>query len=104
MAWPQLEAAVGPLRGRRFVAAFDPTEGWYRACVEIQPDVTAAEQALPEAIIASGRFLRVRLRGEPPSVYEKDRFLRGRCWRHSVLATTADRVWSTIAGSMRSTS
>jgi hypothetical protein len=71
VAWPQLEAAVGQLRGRRFVAAFDPIEGWYRACVAIQPDVSAAEQALPEAIIPGGRFLRVRLRGEPPGVYEE---------------------------------
>lgn len=71
VAWPQLEAAVGQLRGRRFVGAFDPIEGWYRACVAIQSDVSSAEQALPEAVIPGGRFLRVRLRGEPPGVYEE---------------------------------
>ena len=71
MAWPELEAAVGSLKGRRFLAAFDPTEGWYRACVEIGPDVTTSERALPEAVVPGGRFLRIRLRGTPPGVYDE---------------------------------
>ena len=71
VAWPELEAAVGSLRGRHFVAAFDPIEGWYRACVEIQTEITATERALPEAVIPGGRFLRVRLRGPAPGVYDE---------------------------------
>jgi len=71
VAWPTLEAAVESLRGRRFVAAFDPVQGWYRACVESQADATAAECALPEMVIPGGRFMRIRLRGEPPAVYDE---------------------------------
>ena len=71
VAWPRIKAAVGPRRGRRFVAASDPTECWYRASVQIQPDATAAERALPEAAIPGGRILRLRLRGESPSVYDE---------------------------------
>lgn len=69
VAWPALEAAVGSLKGRRFIAAFDPLQGWYRACVQIQSDVTTAESSLPEMVIPGGRFVRIRLRGEPPGVY-----------------------------------
>lgn len=68
-AWPTLEEAVGSLRGRHFLAAFDPVQGWYRACVVAQDEVTAAERALPEMVISGGRFLRIRLKGEPPGVY-----------------------------------
>lgn len=70
-AWPELEAAVGALRGRRFVAAFDPVQGWYRACVEVRVAASAAERSLPEMVIPGGEFLRVRLRGAPPGVYEE---------------------------------
>ncbi len=71
LAWPTLEAAVGSLRGRRFVAAFDPVAGWYRACVESRGEVTEAERDLPEMVIPGGRFMRIRLRGEPPAVYDQ---------------------------------
>ena len=71
IAWPRLEAAVGALTGRRFLAAFDPVEGWYRACVETRDDITAGERRLPETLLPGGRFLRVRLRGTPPGLYEE---------------------------------
>lgn len=70
-AWPTLEAAVGSLKGRRFLAAFDPIQGWYRACVETKTDVTPTERALPEAVVPGGRFLCIRLRGAPPGVYDE---------------------------------
>lgn len=69
-AWPTLEAVVGSLRGRRFFAAFDPVQGWYRVCVESRADATAAERDLPEMVVPGGRFLRIRLRGNPPAVYD----------------------------------
>jgi hypothetical protein len=71
LAWPALEAAVGSLRGRRFIAAFDPVQGWYHACVESRTDATADELDLPEMVIPGGRFIRIRLRGEPPDVYDE---------------------------------
>jgi hypothetical protein len=71
VAWPTLEEAVGSLRGRRFLAAFDPGQGWYRACVELQEDVSAAERELPQATIPGGGFARIRLRGDPPGVYDE---------------------------------
>jgi len=71
VAWPTLESAVGSLRGRRFVAAFDPVQGWYRACVESRDDATAAERDLPVMVIPGGRFMRIRLRGEPPGLYDE---------------------------------
>jgi hypothetical protein len=69
--WPVLEEAVGSLRGRRFIAAFDPVQGWYRACVESRADVAVPERELPEMVIPGGRFLRIRLRGDPPGVYDQ---------------------------------
>jgi len=68
-AWQELETAVGSLSGRRFLGAFDPVAGWYRACVEVHDASLATEQALPEAVIPGGSFLRIRLRGEPPGLY-----------------------------------
>lgn len=70
-AWPELEAAVGSLRGRKFLAAFDPVRGWYRTCVVTQDDATPDELGLPEFVVPGGEFLRVRLRGDPPQVYEE---------------------------------
>ncbi len=69
VAWPSLEALVGDLRGHRFLAAFDPVVGWYRACVEVKDGMSDLD--LPEYVIPGGAFLRVRLRGEPPAVYDE---------------------------------
>ncbi|MFZ0322779.1 MAG: hypothetical protein WAN48_01460 [Actinomycetes bacterium] len=33
--------------------------------------MTAAELELPEMTIPGGRFMRIRLRGEPPGVYDE---------------------------------
>jgi hypothetical protein len=68
-AWDELEALVA-LRGRHFYGAFDPVAGDYRACVEVQE----GEEPVPgleSGTLPGGRFLRARLRGEPPAVYER---------------------------------
>ena len=74
-AWRDLEVAVGSLKGRRFLAAFDSAGGWYRACVQTRDgaidEVTPEEGALPEMLVPGGLFVRVRLRGEPPGVYSE---------------------------------
>ncbi len=69
-SFPILEQSVGSLRGRHFLAAFDPEAGWYRACVEAVEHCSEAERALPRMTVPGGDYLRLRLRGEPPSLYE----------------------------------
>ena len=69
-AWQRLEGTVGELRGRRFVGAFDARAGRYRACVETRP---AAEPlpGLERGELPGGRYARIRLRLEPPALYEE---------------------------------
>ena len=65
-AWERLEAIV-PLRGRRFFGAAYP-DGTYRACVERLPDEERG--GLEEGELPGGTYVRERLRGEPPAVYD----------------------------------
>ena len=68
-AWDELEAVV-PLRGRHFYGAFDPVANDYRACVEVR----AGDELVPgleSGTLPGGRYLRARLRGGPPAVYER---------------------------------
>jgi DNA gyrase inhibitor GyrI len=67
-AWAELEAIV-PLRSRHFYGAFDPAAGDYRACVEIREGQELFPH-LETGTLPGGRYLRARLRGEPPAVYE----------------------------------
>lgn len=68
-AWNELEAVV-PLRGRHFYGAFDPVANEYRACVEVREGDEPAP-GLESGTLPGGRYLRARLRGEPPVVYEQ---------------------------------
>jgi hypothetical protein len=68
-AWDELEAVV-PLRGRHFYGAFDPVADDYRACVELREGDEPAP-GLESGTLPGGRFLRARLRGDPPGVYER---------------------------------
>ncbi len=68
-AWNELEAVV-PLRGRHFYGAYDPVADDYRACVEVR----AADDPAPgleSGTLPGGRYLRARLRGAPPGIYER---------------------------------
>jgi hypothetical protein len=68
-AWSELEAVVA-LRGRHFYGAYDPIAEDYRACVEVRAgDELAA--GLESGTLPGGRYLRARLRGEPPGIYEE---------------------------------
>lgn len=68
-AWSELEAVV-ELRGRHFYGAFDPVANDYRACVELREGDELAP-GLESGTLPGGRYLRARLRGEPPAVYEQ---------------------------------
>jgi hypothetical protein len=66
-AWERLEAVV-PLRGRRFLGVVWPS-GVYWAAVERLAD--REDGGLDEGVIPGGAYLRMRLRGEPPEVYDR---------------------------------
>jgi predicted transcriptional regulator YdeE len=66
--WAELEAAVA-LSGRRFYGAFDPAANDYRACVEVR-EGDELVPGLDSGTLPGGRYLRARLRGDPPAVYE----------------------------------
>ncbi|HZS30548.1 MAG TPA: GyrI-like domain-containing protein [Gaiellaceae bacterium] len=68
-AWDELEAVV-PLRGRHFYGAFDPAANDYRACVEVREGDELVD-GLESGTLPGGRYLRARLSGEPPAVYER---------------------------------
>jgi DNA gyrase inhibitor GyrI len=69
-AWERLEAVVG-LRGRKFFGAFQPSTREYRACVEVREGDDPGALGLESGTLPAGRYLRARLRGEPPEVYER---------------------------------
>jgi hypothetical protein len=68
-AWDELEAVVA-LRGRHFYGAFDPVADDYRACVEVR-EGDELVPGLESGTLPGGRYLRARLRGDPPGVYER---------------------------------
>lgn len=68
-AWNELEAVVA-LRGRHFYGAYDPVADDYRACVEVR-EGDALAPGLESGTLPGGRYLRARLRGEPPGIYEQ---------------------------------
>lgn len=68
-AWERLEELVGSLRGRKFLGTF--AAGTYRACVQLREDDAPEVVGLPSAVVPGGRYLRARLRGEPPGLYER---------------------------------
>ena len=68
-AWDELGSVVA-LRGRHFYGAFDPVANDYRACVEMR-EGDELVPGLESGTLPGGRFLRARLRGDPPGVYER---------------------------------
>jgi hypothetical protein len=66
----RLETTIG-LHGRRFFGAFFPATGEYWACVQTQEGDDPAALGLESGRLPGGRYLRARLRGEPPQVYER---------------------------------
>jgi hypothetical protein len=70
-AWEELESVVDP-HGRHFYGAYYPDEKEYRACVELRAG-DSPFPGLATATLPGGRYLRARLSGEPPSVYDRIR-------------------------------
>jgi hypothetical protein len=68
-AWDELEAVVA-LRGRHFYGAYDPIADDYCACVEVR-EGDPIVPGLESGMLPGGRYLRARLRSEPPAVYER---------------------------------
>jgi hypothetical protein len=68
-AWAELEAVVD-LHGRHFYGAFDSVAEDYRACVEVRQGDESAP-GLESGTLPGGRYLRARLRGDPPEIYER---------------------------------
>jgi hypothetical protein len=69
-AWDRLERLVG-LRGRSFLGVFDTAAGWYRTCVALRDGDDPAALGLPTTVIPGGRYLRARLRGDAPAIYDR---------------------------------
>jgi hypothetical protein len=69
-AWQRLEELVGT-RGRKFFGAFYPATKEYRVCVQIKEADDAAALGLETGTLPGGRYLRERIRGEPPALYER---------------------------------
>jgi hypothetical protein len=68
-AWDALEAVVA-LHGRHFYGAFYPAAEEYWACVEVR-EGDARVPRLEDGTLPGGRYLRARLVGEPPAVYQR---------------------------------
>jgi hypothetical protein len=68
--WERLERLVGT-RGRRFFGTFDPSTKEYRVCVQVREGDDPDAFGLETAVIPGGAYLRSRLRGDPPAVYER---------------------------------
>src|SRR5438093_10952225 len=69
--WAEFEEVVGSPRGRRFYGAFDEAVGEYLACVQLREDDDPDALGLERGTLAGGRYLRVRLHGEPPGLYDR---------------------------------
>lgn len=67
--WPRFEALVG-LRGRKMYAAADVAAGTYTTCTPIRSDDDPDDLGLDVGDLPGGRFLRGRLVGEPPALYD----------------------------------
>ena len=70
-AWAQLEEILGSLRGRKFLGTFDGATGRYRAGVQLLADDDPDALGLRTALVPGGPYLRARIRGEPPELYER---------------------------------
>jgi len=68
--WARIESLVA-LKGRKFYGAFYPSAGEYRVCVALKNRDDPHALGLEAGALPGGRYVHLRLRGEPPAVYER---------------------------------
>ena len=68
--WPRFERLVG-LRGRRMYAMVNIRAGTYAACTPAREGDDPARLGLETATLPGGWYLRARITGEPPGLYER---------------------------------
>ena len=69
-AWQRLEELSGTC-GRKFFGAFYPATKEYRVCVQLQEGDDPDALGLETGTLPGGRYLRERIRGESPALYER---------------------------------
>jgi hypothetical protein len=70
-AWPAFESGFDSLHGRRMMGLIDNRAGTYRLSTERLPRDLENPLGLDETTIPGGRYLRLRLIGDPPGVYDQ---------------------------------
>jgi DNA gyrase inhibitor GyrI len=70
-AWPRFEALIGDMRGRHFLATVHSEPSVYRTCVQLAATDRPDDLGLLVTQVPGGTYLRGRLRGEPPELYER---------------------------------
>jgi hypothetical protein len=68
--WDRLERIVGT-RGRKFYGAMHVPTAEYWVCVEMKKDDDATALGLETATLPGGRYVRARLKGDPPAIYDQ---------------------------------
>jgi hypothetical protein len=68
--WPRFEHLVG-VRGRRMYAMVDTSAGTYAACTPVREGDDPARLGLDTAELPGGWYLRARITGDPPGVYDR---------------------------------
>jgi hypothetical protein len=67
--WAEFERRLGSLRGRRFLGTIDGDR--YRVCVVARDGDDPDPLGLRVGSVRGGRYLRVRLRGDPDAIYAR---------------------------------
>jgi hypothetical protein len=67
--WPSFEQLVG-LRGRKMYALIDTAQNSYTVCTPVRDGDDPSRLGLQVGTLPGGSYLRGRIVGEPPQVYE----------------------------------
>lgn len=68
--WPSFEKLVG-LRGRKMYAQIDVRQNTYTVCTPVKEDDHPDRLGLELGTLPGGSYLRGRLVGDPPQIYER---------------------------------